>query len=161
MSILTQEELYKMKTKLSSKVQEVLEQNLDEKGDLTCAKAFKVARLIPCEPKEMANISKSLDIKISACRLGIFGDLGFGTANQELLKKIKNDIEADLKKDAKEDEKQEKINYKITCEKAWEYAKQSSLKEVGATLKNSDIKISTCQLGCFGNKKKDKNESKS
>ncbi len=151
-----------MMTKISQNSQDILRQNLDEKGELTCAKAFKVARLITCDLKDMAEITESMEIKINACRLGIFGDLELGTANLELLEKIKKDIEKDLKKDAKYDLKQEKIKYKITCEKAWEYAKQSSLKEVGATLKNSDIKISTCQLGCFGNKKrKDKNESKS
>ena len=51
---------------------ELLMTNLDEEGKLSCLKAFKVARLIGKEPKEMSSITKSLGIKITNCELGVF-----------------------------------------------------------------------------------------
>ena len=62
---------------------------LDEEGKLSCLKAFKVARLIGKEPKEMSAITKSLGIKITNCELGVFGKLKFQDPNIQVYNKLK------------------------------------------------------------------------
>ena len=53
-----------LKIELDSIQKEFIMTNLDEDGKLSCLKAFKVARLIGKEPKQMSSITKSLNIKI-------------------------------------------------------------------------------------------------
>ncbi len=50
-------------SKLDNAQKELLMTNLDEDGKLSCLKAFKVARLIGKNPKEMASITSDLGIK--------------------------------------------------------------------------------------------------
>ena len=73
---------------------ELLLTNLDEEGKLTCLKAFKVARLIGRKPIEMSAITKSMDIKITNCQLGVFGKLEFKNKSEKVYNRIKqNHIE--------------------------------------------------------------------
>ena len=122
---------------------EFLLTNLDEEGKLTCLKAFKVARLIGRKPIEMSAITKSMDIKITNCQLGVFGKLEFKNKSEKVYDRIK----------------QNHIEYKILeCKVLWYEAQKSTLKIIGSTVKNSDIEVINCQLGCFttknGKKKK-------
>ena len=122
---------------------ELLLTNLDEEGKLTCLKAFKVARLIGRKPIEMSAITKSMDIKITNCQLGVFGKLEFKNKSEKVYNRIK----------------QNHIEYKILeCKVLWYEAQKSTLKIIGSTVKNSDIEVINCQLGCFttknGKKKK-------
>lgn len=110
-----------------------------------CIKSFKVAKKIGCELKDMSAITKFMNIKITNCELGVFGNLEFLEKNEEVYSNLKNKY---LKKE-------------ISCKNLWEEAKKSSLKIVGSTVKNSDIEVIYCQLGCFREKKGLKNGSKS
>ena len=122
---------------------ELLMTNLDEEGKLSCLKAFKVARLIGKEPKEMSSITKSLGIKITNCELGVFGKLKFQDPNIQVYNKLKQNY----------------MGHKtLECKVLWDEAKKSTLKTVGSTVKNSDIEVSYCQLGCFREKKNKKND---
>ena len=122
---------------------ELLLTNLDEEGKLSCLKAFKVARLIGRKPIEMSAITKSMNIKITNCELGVFGKLKFKEANEEVYDRLKQ-------------------NYMgcetLECKVLWHEAQRSTLKTVGSTVKNSDIEVSHCQLGCFREKKNKKND---
>lgn len=121
---------------------EFLLTNLDEEGKLTCLKAFKVARLIGKEPIEMSAITKSMDIKITNCQLGVFGKLEFKNKSEKVYDRIK----------------QNHIEYKILeCKVLWYEAQKSTLKIIGSTVKNSDIEVINCQLGCFTTKNGKKN----
>ncbi|PLY07583.1 MAG: ModE family transcriptional regulator [Arcobacter sp.] len=122
--------------RLDNTQKELLLTNLDEDGKLSCLKAFKVARLIGMKPRDMDEITKSLDIKITNCELGVFGKLNFSELEDNIYDKLSKSFAHDKK---------------IDCEIAWHTArdKGSSLKKVGSTINNSDIKVRHCQLGCF------------
>ncbi|WP_044415367.1 hypothetical protein [Halarcobacter anaerophilus] len=115
---------------------DLLMTNLDEDGKLSCLKAFKVARLIGVKPKEMDAITKSLNIKITNCELGVFGKLRFTDLDDNIYNKLSENFNQ---------------NKKVECEVAWHAAREkgASLKKVGSTINNSDIKVTHCQLGCF------------
>ena len=121
---------------------ELLLTNLDEDGKLSCLKAFKVARLIGRKPIEMSAITKSLGIKITNCELGVFGKLKFKDPNEDVYNRLKqNYMEHET----------------LECKVLWDEAQKSTLKTVGSTVKNSDIEVTHCQLGCFREKKGLKN----
>lgn len=122
--------------KLDSIQTDLVLTNLDSNGELPCLKAFKVAKLIGMKPKDMAAVTKSMNIKISNCELGVFGKLQFSQVNDE--------IYDTLAKGSQE-------NKKVECEIAWKLAQEkgATLKKVGASIKNSDLKVTHCQLGCF------------
>lgn len=124
--------------KLDESQQNLLLNNLDEEGKLTCLKAFKVARLIGKKPSEMGALSKEMKIKITDCELGVFGNLTFNDADFTLYKNMSNKLG---------------INKKIECKSAWNYAQKSTLRNVGSTTKNTDLEVTYCQLGCFRERK--------
>ncbi|WP_320033565.1 ModE family transcriptional regulator [Halarcobacter sp.] len=122
--------------KLDNTQLDLLMTNLDEDGKLSCLKAFKVARLIGVKPKEMDAITKSLNIKITNCELGVFGKLKFVDMDDNIYNKLSENFNQ---------------GSKVECQVAWYTArdKGASLKKVGSTINNSDIKVTHCQLGCF------------
>jgi len=126
------------KVKLDTIQTDLVMTNLDEDGRLGCLKAFKVARLIGKKPSEMAELTKSLDIKITNCELGVFGNLKFNDSDFNMYKNMSNKLE---------------MNKKIECKEAWRHAQTSTLKNVGSTIKNSDLEVTYCQLGCFRERK--------
>lgn len=134
--------------KLDTVQTDLLMTNLDKEGKLSCIKAFKVAKLIGIKPKDMAQITKNLDIEITNCELGVFGKLHF----TELDDHIYNRLERNTTK-----------NKKLECEIAWREArnKGSNLKKVGSAIKHSDIKVTHCQLGCFYDEEFEKFEKRS
>ena len=125
------------KFNLNQKQKDIIFENLNQDGKLSCIKAFKVAKKISCELKDMSAITKSLGIKITDCELGVFGSLKFLPKNEKIYSSLKNSYK----------------EQRVPCKNLWEEAKKSSLKEVGSTVKNSDIEVSFCQLGCFREKK--------
>ncbi|PPK58804.1 ModE family transcriptional regulator [Malaciobacter marinus] len=131
--------------KLDNIQKELILTNLDEDGKLSCLKAFKVARLIGKKPKEMSAITKSLGIKITNCELGVFGKLKFHDPYIEVYNRLKQNYMG---------------HKELGCKVLWEEAQKSTLRTVGSTVKNSDIEVTHCQLGCFREKKGKKNESK-
>ena len=110
--------------------------NLDSEGKLSCLKAFKVARLIGVKPKDMDLITKSMNIKITNCELGVFGKIQFSDLDDKIYNKLSENFNK---------------TKKVECEVAWYAArdKGASLRKVGSTINNSDIKVTHCQLGCF------------
>lgn len=121
---------------LDNTQKDLLLTNLDEDGKLSCLKAFKVARLIGVKPKDMDYITKAMNIKITNCELGVFGKLNFSEMDDKIYNKLSENFN-----------KQKKVE----CEVAWYTArdKGASLRKVGSTINNSDIKVTHCQLGCF------------
>ena len=123
--------------KLDSIQTDLVLTNLDEYGALSCIKAFKVAKLIGMKPKDIAQITKNMNIKITNCELGVFGKLKFTDMNDDIYNILKTRNQ----------------NSKIECEIAWKIAqeKNQSLNKIGSTIKNSDFKVTKCQIGCFEN----------
>lgn len=128
---------FKPEIKLDTIQLELLLTNLDEEGKLSCLKAFKVARLIGRKPIEMYEITKKLGIEITNCELGVFGKLRFQNPNVEVYNRLRQNY----------------MGHKtLECKVLWDEAQSSTLKKVGSTVKNSDIEVSNCQLGCFRSK---------
>ncbi len=127
----------KLDFNLSEEQKKIVFENLDDNKKLSCLKAFKVAKKIKVEAKDMSAITKYLGVKITDCELGVFGSLNFLTKNEEIYNILKNSYK----------------EQKIPCMDLWQEAKNSSLRIVGSTVKNSDIEVSYCQLGCFREKK--------
>lgn len=125
-------------SKLDNAQKELLMTNLDEDGKLSCLKAFKVARLIGKNPKEMAIITSDLGIKITNCELGVFGKLKFKNPNEKVYNRLQENYMG---------------HKKLDCKVLWDEAQKSTLRIVGSTVKNSDIEVTHCQLGVFRNKK--------
>ena len=122
--------------KLDDTQRDLLLTNLDGDGRLSCLKAFKVARLIGVKPKEMDQITKSMNIKITNCELGVFGKLDFTQMDDKIYDKLSQNFNK---------------GKKVECEVAWYAARDKglSLKKVGSTITRSDIQVTHCQLGCF------------
>ena len=135
-----------LKIELDKVQKDLLMTNLDEEGKLSCLKAFKDARLIGKKPKEMSAITKSLGIRITNCELGVFGKLKFQDPNIHVYDKLKQNY----------------MGHKtLECKVLWDEAQNSTLRTVGSTVKNSDIEVVHCQLGCFREKKGLKSGNKS
>jgi hypothetical protein len=128
----------KLDFKLDNIQRDLIMTNLDEDGKLSCLKAFKVARLIGRKPKEMSGITKSLGLKITNCELGVFGKLKFKDPNIEVYNRLKENYSG---------------HKTLECKILWDEAQKTTLKTVGSTVKNSDIDVVHCQLGCFRLKK--------
>jgi hypothetical protein len=117
-----------------SKEIEIISKYLDENGKLPCIKAFAVAKKLGVEPIEIGAITKALGLKVTNCELGVFGDLEFLDKNEEIYSQL-----FPMANESKQ----------IECKVLWDEAKKTSLKIVGSTVKNSDIEVVYCQLGCF------------
>lgn len=125
----------KLMIKLDATQTDLVLTNLDAHGKLSCVKAFKVAKLIGMEPKHIAQIAKEMNIQITNCELGVFGKLKFTDMNDDIYDILK----------------QRGDNSKIECEVAWKIAQEKgqSINQIGSTIKNSNFKVSKCQIGCF------------
>jgi hypothetical protein len=134
--------------KLTKDQIQIVNLNLDSKGKLPCIKAFKVAKQIDVKLEDMMYVANSLDIKISDCELGVFGDKDLSQKDENLYNKILQN---------------NNMNKNITCKALWDEAKASSMKAVRSTVQGSDIFTTYCQLGCFveGKNKGKNNERKS
>jgi len=130
--------------KLDKLQKSIIKNNLDENGKLSCIKAFSVAKKIGHNFLDMSAITKSMDISISNCELGVFGKLDFSSSNKIIYDDLEKNY-GDVKK--------------IDCQLYWQTAKKYSLHEVGSTVKHSDFEVINCQLGCFREKKGKKNGS--
>jgi len=133
-----------IKIELSKSQKNIIKENLDIDGKLSCLKAFSVARKIKHDLIDMSAITKSMDIKISNCELGVFGKLNFSDKNDE----IHSDLEA------KHGEMK-----KLDCKVYWDEARKYTLNKVGSTVKASTYEVINCQLGCFREMKGKKNGS--
>ena len=127
----------KLDFNLSDEQKRIVFENLDESKKLSCLKALKEEKKIKVEAKDMSAITKFLGIKITDCELGVFGSLDFLDKDEDIYNRLKNIYK----------------EQRIPCIDLWQEANSSSLKIVGSTVKNSDIEVSYCQLGCFREKK--------
>jgi hypothetical protein len=128
-----------MKIELNETQKELILENLNEKGRLPCVKALSLARELKIDPKSMVDITDELQVKIGECELGVFGDRPLGDVDNELYSKILTFSDE---------------NKKVECPKLWEEAKNSTMQNVRSTVKQTDIFVTYCQLGCFNEGKR-------
>ena len=113
---------------------EILKSYLNENGKIDCLDGFKLAKKLNIDPTEIGEITKKYNIKIDNCELGVFGDNEFEDMREDIYEKLSHKSDKDKE---------------IKCNVAWEVAQEFSLKKVGSTTKQSDLKVVYCQLGCF------------
>lgn len=124
---------------MSKQIDKLIKKYLSDEGKLTCSNAFKIASKLKITSKEVGQRAKDIDIRISACDLGQFGKQPMGIFKEKVLNDLK-DIS-----DHRD---------KIFCKDARELAKKSNLKVVRTAIKNSDLDVIYCELGCFKDKKR-------
>lgn len=98
----------KLDFNLSDEQKRIVFENLDENKKLSCLKAFKVAKKIKAQAKDMSAITKFLGIKITDCELGVFGSLDFLAKDEDIYNRLKNIYK----------------EQKIPCENLWQEAKK-------------------------------------
>jgi hypothetical protein len=123
---------------LNEKQKYIINTNLNKDEKLTCVNAMNIAKSLNLKTIQMSDACKNIDVKITNCELGVFGKLNFDTYDENIYKEISLKL---------------KDNKDVSCAKLWNISKNTSLEEVGSTVKNSDIEVITCQLGCFSQRK--------
>ncbi len=122
-----------------SLIEKELDRYADERGRVDCTKMMAVARKLKMNPLLIGKAATRLGFRVKDCPLAQFGSLGYGEFEQEVYDELKKYT----------DEKK-----RITCKDAWKVAARFGLKRVRSTIKNSEIDVIYCQLGCFREKKR-------
>ncbi|MDD3463468.1 MAG: LysR family transcriptional regulator [Sulfurospirillaceae bacterium] len=122
-----------------SEMEELIKKYLNEKGKLDCSDAFKIATKLKCTPLEVGDCAKAMDIRIDGCELGQFGKLEGGVFDQEALSRIEPFLDE---------------QNRVTCKDARSCAGGIGLKKIRGTLKEKNIDVKYCELGCFKEKKR-------
>jgi hypothetical protein len=118
-----------------------------EKGKLPCAAAHAAADALGVEPVEVGRTADQLRIRLTSCRLGLYGFPGRGKgweAADAASLPVPDGLEEALR--AARDARGE-----IGCDRLWRQAERFSvpLIQVGYLADRLGIKIRRCQLGAF------------
>jgi len=117
-----------------------IKEYLNEQGKLDCKNAYKISAKTKTPIGDIGEKAKELKIRISGCELGQFGALkGTGEFSEEAENRLKPLL----------DDKN-----RVTCKDARVQAGGIGLKKIRGTLKDKDIDVTYCELGCFTEKKR-------
>ena len=122
-----------------SEMEALIQQYLNENGKLDCADAYKIAAKLKCPIREVGDRAKAMEIRIDSCDLGQFGRVEGGSFDAEALNRLSPFL----------DDKN-----RITCKDARAQAGGIGLKKIRGTLKEKNIDVTYCSLGCFTEKKR-------
>ncbi|WP_169764063.1 winged helix-turn-helix domain-containing protein [Campylobacter mucosalis] len=111
---------------------------VNKNGRLDCGMAFKISDKLGVDIGLVGEIATQLGIKIDACELGQFGKLPIDFGSVLTYKNLQPNI----------DEK-----HRITCFDARAAAQGVGMKKIRSTLRDYNIDVKYCQLGCFKEKK--------
>ena len=111
-------------------------------GSMPCAVAFIVSENMNVLPQEVGYAVDMMDIPISKCQLGLFGNLPFGKIVQRA-DSITPELEAAIRESL--------VDGRLSCSSSWEIAKRFFVTKmkVSSVCEALGIKISACQLGAF------------
>lgn len=123
---------------MREKIAEYIKKLMNKNGRLDCGSAFKISQKLNVDIALVGDVSNSLGIKIDACDLGQFGKLPLDFGSILAYKMLKPNI----------DEKN-----RVTCFDARNSAKGVGMKKIRSTLRDYNIDVKYCQLGCFKEKK--------
>lgn len=118
---------------------ELIQRYLNEQGKLNCSDAFKIAAKLKCTSLEVGERAKALQIRIDGCELGQFGKLEGGVFDNEALSRLTPLLDS---------------KNRVTCKEARAQAAGIGLKKIRGTLKEKNIDVTYCELGCFKEKKR-------
>jgi molybdate transport repressor ModE-like protein len=121
-------------------LKEFINEYLNEQGKLDCKDAYKISAKTKTPIGEVGQTAKDIGIRISGCELGQFGKLkGTGEYSEVAENKLKPFL----------DDKN-----RVTCKAARAQAGGLGLKKIRGTLKEKNIDVTYCELGCFTEKKR-------
>lgn len=123
-----------MRFELEQNEIEIIQSYLNEDGKLTCAKGLALAKKLKVDSFKMLDICDQMSIKITDCELGLFGNKAIEQRDEKLYEKIVSYSSSETK---------------VTCTKLWEEAKETNMKKIRSSIKDTDIFVTYCQLGCF------------
>ncbi|MCF6172843.1 MAG: LysR family transcriptional regulator [Campylobacteraceae bacterium] len=121
-----------------SSLEEIILENLDN-DKLPCATAYKISAKTKTPIEEVGKEAKKLNIRISECGLGQFGNLKKGEYSKVAHQKMTPFV----------DERN-----KIKCEVARGLSAGVGLKNMRKTLEVANIDVIYCELGCFKEKRR-------
>ncbi len=109
---------------------------------ITCASAFKIAELLGIQYLEVGFYADSLNLKLSKCRIGLFGH-GKGVKLVKKLDTIDNNTEKSVDTFTE--------NERLSCENVLKIADDLKINPivVGSVCQTKGIKIKNCCLGAF------------
>jgi hypothetical protein len=124
-----------------SRVVDALKQQASN-GEIPCAVAFKVASELDVTPGLVGKTADLLELRLKKCQIGLFGY----EPDKRIVKPaetVSGELETCIRKALTDN--------RLSCEKAWEIAKELGLKKmaVSSACEHLGIKINACQLGAF------------
>lgn len=123
-----------------SDLKTMIKEHLNDEGKLDCKDAYKISAKLKMPIEEVGKMAKNMDIRISGCELGQFGVLkGTGEYSLEAENRLKPFLDS---------------QNRVTCKEARGQAGGIGLKAIRGTLKEKNIDVTYCGLGCFTEKKR-------
>ncbi len=113
-----------------------------EYGVIPCATAFIVVEEMNIPAEEVGFTIDRLEIRISKCQLGLFGNTPMGKIVRP---------ESSVAPEVEEAIRGALVEGRLSCEAAWEIAKRFKLPKirVSGVCEALNIKINSCQLNAF------------
>jgi hypothetical protein len=113
-----------------------------EKGEISCAAAFTIARDLGVSPREVGRGADLMNIHLVKCQLGLFG--------YKPKKKIVTPL-SDTEPALVSAVREALLDGRLSCSAAWELASRFSVSKmtVSGVCEEMGIKIKPCQLGAF------------
>jgi hypothetical protein len=113
-----------------------------DRGEMSCAKAFLVARKLSAAPLEVGRAATELGIRLKSCQLGLFRDEE-GQRSVSPAATVEPELEGAIREGL--------VLGRLPCAVAWALATRFGIKKtaVADAAEKLDIRISQCQLGAF------------
>ncbi len=115
-------------------------------GQLPCEEAFRIAHELKVTPACVGEAADELGIRISRCQLGLFGYGPKAEGRHRIVKPL-----PDAPPRLSAEMRRRLVEGRLPCAVAWGLAHRFGLAklEVSGTAEALEVRISTCQLGCF------------
>lgn len=124
-----------------------IQAHLDEKGQLPCEAAHRIARELGIDPLSVGEQATASGIRITRCQLGFFGYAEKkGLPGYKIVRQLERVPEA-----AAAAVRQASSDGAISCAALWQIgeAQDLSKSDMGNVAETLGIKVHPCQLGCF------------
>jgi len=124
---------------MDKKIKYLLERYSNKRGRINCSKALGIAKALNIDPKYVGKVASVAGFKIENCELAQFGNRKTGQFNKKVYDSLKEYTDS---------------KNRIKCAEALNVAEKYGIFKVRSTIKNSDIDVIYCLLGCFREKKR-------
>jgi hypothetical protein len=116
-------------------------------GQVSCVRAFQLARRMEVSPAEVGAAADALGVRISRCQLGLFG-YGSKAEGRSKIVQATEDVPLALAAQLR-GTRDEHGN--LTCAAVWSVARKSRISRLRAAgaAQGMGLRVKDCQLGCF------------